>query len=180
MGSIELNRITLSVLLGYFKANKQPLDPIRAKTWICELAAGVLYLHSHGFAHQKISLDWCYVKSDGEGIKLGCPDGLTEQVGYDLLKAVSKWSEVPPITKKNQYSSYEALHGDPKAYDSLAADVWSLGVLLYFFLTLKFPFNNWKSKKEMSTEVQCKRWSFIGMMDTNPRLDEDTVGLHIF
>lgn len=114
------------------------------------------------------------MKSDGEGIKLGCPDGLAEQVTYDLLKAYSKWSEVPPIAKKHQYNSYDALYGDPKTHDSLAADVWALGVMLYFFLTLKFPFSNWKSKKEMTTEVQCKRWSFIGMMDINPKLDEDT------
>lgn len=168
-------------LPGYFKANRQPLDPIRAKTWLCEIACGVLYLHSHGFAHQKISLDWCYVRSDGEGIKLGCPDALAEQVTYDQLKAVSKWSQdVPPIARKHHYSSYEALYGDPKAHDSLASDVWALGVLLFYFLTLKYPFNNWKSKKEMTTEVQCKRWSFIGMMDTNPRLDEDTVSRILF
>lgn len=65
------------------------------------------------------------------------------------------------------------MHGDPRIYDAFAADIWALGVMLYYFLTLKHPFSNWKSKKEMSIEVQCKRWSFIGMMDTNPRLDDD-------
>lgn len=76
--------------------------------------------------------------------------------------------------KKNQFSSFDQLYGDSKIYDGMSSDIWALGVILYYFLTLKYPFNNWKSKKEMSIEIQCKRWSFIGMMDTNPRLDEDT------
>lgn len=111
-------------------------------------------------------------------ITLGCPDALAEQVSYDLIKAVSKFADLPRPLKKNQYSSYDLLFGD-KTFDAMSADVWSLGVLLYYFLTLKFPFNNWKVKKEMTTEIQCKRWSFIGMMDDNPKLDQGTIGKFI-
>jgi serine/threonine protein kinase len=152
------------------------LDLIKAKTWLCQLTSAVLYLHNLGFAHQKIGLESCYLKGDGDDIKLGCPDGLAEQVSYELIKAFSKYADLHRTTRKNQYSSFDVLFGDSK-YDSMSADIWALGVVLYYFLTLQFPFKAWKNKKEMSTEVQCKRWSFIGMMDTNPKLDNDTIGI---
>lgn len=81
---------------------------------------------------------------------------------FDLLKAHSKFQDVQRPLKKSAYSSYDLLFGEAKTFDPMAADVWALGVLLYYFLTLKYPFNSWKLKKEMGTEVTCKRWSFIG------------------
>lgn len=63
----ELSKMSLS---SYFKAKPQPLGLLKAKTWLCEIATGILYLHNQGLAHQKINLDCIYIK-DGESLKLG-------------------------------------------------------------------------------------------------------------
>lgn len=63
----ELTKISL---FNHFKNTGKPLDLIKAKTWFTQMASAVLYLHNHGLVHQKISLDWIYIK-DGELLKLG-------------------------------------------------------------------------------------------------------------
>lgn len=114
-----------------------PVDESRARTHGEGLVSAVLALHSAGYCHRDVKLENLLVSFNGEILlgDFGCAEPLNSE---DLGSAVGSPAYMPP----------EAHLGE--GCDGEAADVWSIGVVLYAMVAGEFPF-------EMATP-DCKRF----------------------
>lgn len=95
-----------------------------------ELIDALEYMHSHGFAHYDIKAENVLIDQYGR-VKLA-DFGLTEQIDENKKTISSK------IKGSLNYMAPEILqHQD---HDPFKADVWALGVTLYFIATNRLPF----------------------------------------
>jgi serine/threonine protein kinase len=98
--------------------NRLPEDEARGVFW--QIAAGVRYLHSHAIAHRDLSLENVLVS-----------DGVCKLCDFGLCTAAT--SVCNDRVGKAYYMAPEVVAG--QAYDPVAADMWSLGIVLFIILT---------------------------------------------
>ncbi|KAF1313787.1 Camk/camkl protein kinase, partial [Globisporangium splendens] len=108
----------------YDFVSKKPdarLHEIDALRVFAQIARGVQFLHDHGIAHRDLSLENVLLQSGTAKI---CDFGLSTDANT-LCDG--------DIVGKLYYMAPEVVHAE--TYDPKAADIWSLGILLFILLT---------------------------------------------
>lgn len=105
------------------------LEEDRSKRLFLELFRGLSYLQSMGVSH-------CDIKP--ENLLLGKRNTL-KIADFGLAKTANDASSQTARGGSNRYAAPELYKGAP--YDSMAADMWSAGVVLYAALSGSFPFS---------------------------------------
>ncbi|XP_041463144.1 serine/threonine-protein kinase PLK4-like isoform X2 [Lytechinus variegatus] len=125
-------------LLRYLKKNARVFSEEEARQFLEEIVIGLLYLHSHGILHRDLTLAnilltrdmHCKIADFGLATQLKLP----EEQHYTMCGTPNYIS--PEIATRGP-------HG-------LQSDVWSLGCMLYTFLTGKPPFDTEAVKKTLN------------------------------
>ena len=106
---------------GFFRNNRDLM-----RTYFHQLIKGVEYMHSQGVAHLDLKL---------ENIMLG-ENFLLKIIDFDSSEPISAKTTLSRGTK--DYRAPELMNGN--SLDFAAADIYSMGVILYIFKTGEFPF----------------------------------------
>ncbi|KAJ0390787.1 hypothetical protein P43SY_011086 [Pythium insidiosum] len=101
-------------------ADDGKLEVSTTRDYLTQIASGVHFMHSNGFAHRDLSLENVLVTDDNT-CKV-CDFGLAAVADQPSNETVGKMFYMAP----------EVLSGS--AYDPKKADVWSLGVMLFIML----------------------------------------------
>ncbi|TMW63808.1 hypothetical protein Poli38472_002749 [Pythium oligandrum] len=96
------------------------LDAATTRKYVTEIARGVQFMHSNGYAHRDLSLENVLVTEDD--VCKVCDFGLVAPANQMSSETVGKMFYMAP----------EVLAG--VSYDPKKADVWSLGVMLFIML----------------------------------------------
>ncbi|GAB9471952.1 Serine/threonine protein kinase [Globisporangium polare] len=102
------------------RRGKTTLSSVDAMSVLAQVGSGVAFLHDHGVAHRDISL---------ENVMLN--DGVCK-IGDFGLSARATQPRCERVGKA-YYMAPEVVAGE--TYDAKAADIWSLGILLFILLT---------------------------------------------
>ncbi|RHY17295.1 hypothetical protein DYB26_001825 [Aphanomyces astaci] len=103
-------------------------DAATSLTYVGQIADGLVFLHSLGYAHCDLSLENVLV-DDANMCKL-CDFGFAADATTKQVAAVGKYFYMAP----------EVHDTSSRGYDASQADVWSLGILLFIMLTGVAPF----------------------------------------
>jgi serine/threonine protein kinase len=132
-----------------------------------DILAGVEYLHSLHICHRDIKLDNVLI-NDSRRAKLG--DFGMATITFD--------GKVTGTCGSIHYIAPEAVGGEP--YDGFAADIWSLGVLIYVLFVRGFPYphqpDRWafeSAEPTFSIIPVSIRTLVISMLSTEPLLRPD-------
>ncbi|GLE02854.1 hypothetical protein PINS_up011718 [Pythium insidiosum] len=107
----------------------QRLEIPEATATFAQIARGVAFLHAHNIAHRDLSLE--NVVRDTRGDCKITDFGLS--VDVTMLTASPQPFRCRDLVGKANYMAPEVVAGD--WYDPKAADVWSLGILLFMLVT---------------------------------------------
>lgn len=126
--------------------NAHPLPPERAAAIVIAVLRGLEEAHALGIVHRGISADHVIVASDG-AVKLG---------GFDLAKPASgaELTKLGAVIGDPRYISPEQVIG--KAVPDARSDLYSVGILLYFVLTGKMPFEGRTDFDILSAQVSAE------------------------
>lgn len=116
-------------------ASKQRLDEYEAKIVFAQVAGGVAHLHSLGIAHRDLKPQNLMYVSPSEG----AAEGIIKIMDYDLSRVnySPEWEGSTPCGTIH-YMAPEMVRCEKY---SLAADCWSMGVILYILLCGNIPFD---------------------------------------
>lgn len=103
---------------------KGSLSCLEAMSVLSQVASGLAFLHSHGLAHRDVSLENVFMHNGR--CKLG-------DLGL-VSRAVREQGGPHLLAGKKYYMAPEVAAG-AVSYDPKAADIWSLGILLFILLT---------------------------------------------
>ncbi|CAK4901248.1 unnamed protein product [Aphanomyces euteiches] len=101
--------------------SSQRMDAETVQRYFQQIVRGVAYIHSQGFAHRDLSLE--NVLLDENDTCRVCDFGLAAAIDTKHTQVVGK----------SFYMAPEVVSGMP--YDAAAADVWSLGIMLFILIT---------------------------------------------
>lgn len=102
-------------------------DERRALRYTRQILAGLQHMHRNGFAHRDLSLENVLVNDQDECQV--CDFGLVAALGQNRNECVGKPMYMAPEIHSQQM------------YDPSAADMWSLGIILFILLTGIPPFD---------------------------------------
>lgn len=105
-----------------------PLPETQARYLFRQIVDAVAYLHSNRVAHRDLKLENFVVTADGQ----------LRVIDFGLSARVTPQSKLGDMCGSMAYSPPEIVNSQP--YDGTAADVWSLGIVLYTLLLGGFPF----------------------------------------
>ncbi|EAY03732.1 CAMK family protein kinase [Trichomonas vaginalis G3] len=113
-------------IINYMKTHNCSQEQIASFCY--QIISALYYLHSQNISHRDIKPSNILVDKNGT-IKLA-DFGLSDNTfGYSKSCSGTKFYMAPEIFDKRPYNAYKA-------------DVWSLGITLYFIIFQKFPFSN--------------------------------------
>ena len=143
---------TLSKKLDQFG----PFSERTCKVWFAQMLSALLYMHSKGFAHRDLKLSNILL-DDSEDILIS---------DFGLSRLVWRQSQDKQLMSKTYcgtppYMAPEVLVIYTKrgaTYEARAADIWSLGVILYKLFTKEYPFPLTRAKA--IKYMKHKRWQF--------------------
>ena len=130
-----------------------PLPEHEARTILRQIVSGVRHLHNHGICHRDLSPEnvmidddmGCVIIDMGLALRMpyttASPDGTTRavvplQIGGNRKQPV----EPQPAAGKLSYMSPEIFQEQP--FDGEAIDVWTLGIILFFMVTSRKPYQH--------------------------------------
>lgn len=141
------------------KRDPTPFALDEAKRCIQELMVGVKYMHSKGIVHRDLKVENCLI-------------------GYDGVVRISDFG-MAHVMSEGKYKNDTLMLGigsrkyrapelfAPGSYSGFAADVWSIGVILYCLVVGYLPFEG-KERKEQAYNIQNRSITFP------PRVQEHT------
>lgn len=111
-----------------------PIETSTARHYFQQIVSAIAYMEHNTVCHRDIKLENC-ILTENDDVML-CDFGLSVQFkNPEDGRIVKQDSECG----SSLYMAPEVFEGE---YDASAADVWSLGVLLYAMLTGNFPFDS--------------------------------------
>ena len=130
----------------------------RAQWVFHQICSALDYCHSKGVCHRDLKLENLMLLGPSSGT-LGTQE-LVKVTDFGLSKDCSMHSQ--PHTKVGtiSYMAPEVTEADSAPYDGQAADVWSLGVILYVLVACSYPFG-YDGPKELGGEPTHKVCSRI-------------------
>lgn len=139
---------------------KEELDTSLVRSYCADVARGVDYMHTSGFAHCDIKPANCLVF--GERVKLA-DLGFSFLVKSNLNYPVTPAFSPPETLHENVQSILDKRYLSFLSYftqkrDYLAIDVWSLGVTFAYFLTGNYLFGNSTQEETLNHMVSYIRY----------------------
>ncbi|KAG6974612.1 hypothetical protein JG688_00002949 [Phytophthora aleatoria] len=141
------------------RRRQRSLSCMNALSVLSQVAAGLAFLHQHGIAHRDISLENILLHRGR--CKLG-DFGLATRAHRGGGRHVGK----------NYYMAPEIVAGGP--YDPKAADVWSLGIVLFIMLTgsplvalASTTVKSFRALKQAGIATVLESWGVAGSMSSN-------------
>lgn len=95
-----------------------------------QIVSAVQYLHSNNWVHRDLKPDNVMFDHETQTAKL---------IDFEFATKISKWNR---LTEKVGTKLYESPEVRRKRYWGPEADVWSLGISLFVFVTAHFPFSS--------------------------------------
>ena len=149
----------------YVESNEQ-ITENQCKLWFAQILNGMSYMHSRGIAHRDLKL--ANILIDAAFDVLIADFGLSKIVWRKSQKQIlmsSTYCGTPP------YMAPEVLNIEVNRlveYDAFAADVWSLGVILFLLYWKAFPFP--KKPKKAIKLMRKKVLVFPNERPSSPQL----------
>jgi len=119
-------------LSDYVLRNQDPISEAKAKTIMSQLSSGVKYLHQLGIVHRDLKPENILISDRDSKLQLKILD-------FGLSKIMSLTERTVDGVGTIYYIAPEVLLREPYNYK---ADIWSLGIILYFVLTKCLPFDS--------------------------------------
>eukprot|EP01048_Picozoa_sp_COSAG05_P005476 COSAG05_NODE_325_length_11376_cov_31.743726_2_plen_391_part_00 len=115
-------------------ANTGAMPEDMARIYFLQILSAAAYCHSRGVCHRDLKLENCLLSTPGSQ--------LVKITDFGLSKDIEQHSQ--PRTQRVGTVSYMApevsMASGLVPYDGAAADVWSLGVILYVLVCCDYPF----------------------------------------
>eukprot|EP01087_Luapelamoeba_hula_P014081 TRINITY_DN4069_c0_g1_i3.p1 TRINITY_DN4069_c0_g1~~TRINITY_DN4069_c0_g1_i3.p1 ORF type:complete len:568 (-),score=67.72 TRINITY_DN4069_c0_g1_i3:94-1758(-) len=127
---LVLEHVESGELFDYIAKRRTGLAPGEALAFFKQIILGVEYCHSHMICHRDLKPENLLLDAN-KNIKIG---------DWGMASMMNKGDLLQTSCGSPHYASPEVIMG--KKYDGRAADVWSLGVILYALLTGKLPFDH--------------------------------------
>ncbi|GLH06614.1 Ovarian-specific serine/threonine-protein kinase Lok [Gryllus bimaculatus] len=119
--------------LNQFVTNKHRLSELQTKLIFFQLALAVLYLHDRSICHFNL-------KPENILLERSDPRTLIKVTDFDLAKGKNGIATLKTIAGSVPYLAPEIISEEYSC--SFPADVWSMGVILFYTLTGALPFQN--------------------------------------
>ena len=119
---------------------KKPLGKDLALKYFKQVVQAIVYIHGQGIAHRDLKLENVVVNEDEE-VKL---------VDFGFARKIVENEKMDDICGTPNYMSPELCKKG--RYNGRAADVWALGIILYYLLVENFPFEG-KSERELFDNI---------------------------
>ncbi|XP_043944961.1 testis-specific serine/threonine-protein kinase 4-like [Protopterus annectens] len=108
--------------------NHGPCPEALAKKWFTQMSEAVAYMHKHGIAHRDLKLENLLIDKEGN----------LKVADFGFATSVEPQNLTSTCCGTLAYQPPELLRGED--YSPFLFDVWSMGVILYHFITGKLPF----------------------------------------
>ena len=140
----------LITVLEDIEAKGGNLEEHLVRKWFLEVVEGISYMNKKGYAHRDIKADNVLLRRDNP--KVNQFVAKVTDFGFSQHAKDSKKNVIMVTNYLGtlEYTSPENLIckiNEGKPFDPFISDVFSLGVLLYVMVVLKFPFKNSKNKR---------------------------------
>ncbi|KAJ2161955.1 hypothetical protein GGF46_001051 [Coemansia sp. RSA 552] len=152
-GSLETPRFVVLALehleedtLLDFMRMRHRLDEKKARVLFKQLVSAMDYLHSHNIVHNNLKMSQIVLKNKKE-IRL---------VGFLSSKKFEWTSEMDPAVALSFTAAPEMING--VKYTGPEVDIWSMGIVLYYILCGKRPFDG-ASFKIVSSKITTGKFS---------------------
>jgi serine/threonine protein kinase len=136
----------------YMRHNQNGISEVDARRIFVQIILGLYHIHSHGVCHHDLSAD--NVMLDGNDLKCiiidfgmclrvpySYPDdsGATDDTTDESMGTIRRLIHSNNHCGKLRYMAPE-IYAKKDAFDGLAADIWSAGVVLFMMITGRLPY----------------------------------------
>ncbi len=141
------------VEMGYYIVSYPVLMTIdEARHYFWQLVSAVAYIHSLGVIHRDITLNNIVVHAVGK-TSIQWHNNSIKLIDFGLSSRVEPGSLLDTFCGSPAYASPELLRKTP--YDGYAADVWSVGIVLYCTIVGHLPFSS--VGDVLNTAMDCSK-----------------------
>jgi serine/threonine protein kinase len=147
-------KVMATDLCDELMSRETPYSEDEVRLAMHNLFVGIRHCHSKGIAHRDVKLDNIFLKTKG--------DISSARLGDFGLAHKSSWGAVRGASGSIQYMAPEvasSTHASP-GYDALAADMWSLGVVMFGLLAKRFPFGG-NSNAELKEAIYTGKYEIV-------------------
>lgn len=154
MKDIEDTEDSVFIILEYMEGGElnglvettHPINEAQAKQLFYQIAVAVAYLHSNGIIHRDL-------KPENILLKTPYPDSIVKISDFGLSRFLDEENDFQrTVCGTPMYVAPEVLRRELYGYQ---ADIWSLGVVLYFMLGRDLPFKHERRLSQTSQVTFC-------------------------
>ncbi len=133
------------------------LSEATTRHFMCQLAAGLLFLRSNGLMHRDLKPQNLLLSSDSMDATLKIAD-------FGFARELSEATMTDTLCGSPQYMAPEIMQG--RRYDA-KADLWSVGMILYECVVGKTPFRG-RSQMELLRNIMARPLTIPSSLDISP------------